>query len=108
MFDEEEELELDVGGGVVLLVVGVVGVWDGSGVSDRVAVGVLVDVELGTGGVVDVAAAALEELEAAGVLGVVDWPSVGRCMSRLAASVPSRWASSAFAAAAAAAEVFES
>jgi hypothetical protein len=107
MFDDEEELELDVVGGVVVLLV--VGVCDGSGVSDRVAV--LVDVELGTGGVLeeaDVGAAAVEdELEGAGVLGVVDWASVGRCMSRLAALVPSRWASSAFAAAAAAA-VFES
>jgi hypothetical protein len=107
MFVEEEpELELDGFGVVVVLLV--VGVWDGSGVSDRVAVGVLVDVEDGTGGVEEPAdvGAAEDELEGAGVPGVV-WPSVGRCVSRLAALVPSRWASSAFAAAAAAA-VFES
>jgi hypothetical protein len=106
----EEELELDVvvGGVVLLLVVGVVGVWDGSGASDRADV--LVDVELGTGGLLEEAdvgpAAAEDELEGAGVLGA-DWASVGRCMSRLAALVPSRWATSAFAAAAAA-EVFVS
>ncbi|WP_370374047.1 hypothetical protein [Catenulispora sp. GP43] len=108
--EPDDELELDELGVVVVFVgVGVdVDVLDGSGVSVLVGVGagVLVDVEVGAGGVVvellAEVGAALDELDEE------DGASVGRCMSRFAAVVlPVRWASSAFAAAAAA-EVFES
>src|SRR5947209_12500717 len=103
----EEPLELDVGGAVVLVVVDV---FDGSGVSVLVCAGVLVDVDVGTGGLLEeleVDVGAELDDEGAGVPGAEDCESVGRAMSRFAASVPSRWASNAFAAAAAAA-VFES
>jgi hypothetical protein len=116
MSDEEPELELEllevgVVGVVVVVLVGV-GVDVCVGVDDDVVLGSgasgLVDVDVGAGGVVlevaDVGFCAEVGAELGGSTpGAEDWPSVGRCRSRFAAS-PALRTASAFAAAAAAFE----